>query len=97
MLGEGGMAAVQFQELTHGYLGIRGLSCSLHCPSSASAVGGCGNSQKGNCRGREGESASRRRSACDARQIIQGAQSKRTAIQPHGYIPQVRRIQGVPL
>src|SRR5712671_1863267 len=26
MLGEGGMAAEQFQELTHGYLGIHGLS-----------------------------------------------------------------------
>src|SRR5712664_1013010 len=31
MLGEGGMAVGQFQELTHGYLGIRELSCSLHC------------------------------------------------------------------
>ena len=42
MLGEGGMAAEQFQELTHGYLGIHGLSARfivLHRQALLAAVG----------------------------------------------------------
>src|ERR1700675_2972110 len=42
MLGEGGMAAVQFQELTHGYLGIHRPSAPfnvLHRQALLAAVG----------------------------------------------------------
>src|SRR5258705_13820426 len=42
MLGEGGMAAEQFQELTHGYLGIHRLSAPfivLHRQALLAAVG----------------------------------------------------------
>src|SRR6266849_6368078 len=42
MLGEGGMAAVQFQESTHGHLGIHGLSAPfivLHRQALFAAVG----------------------------------------------------------